>query len=97
MEAARLPDPSEGSDSLESEMEATQVLDETSFKQIESTMHYVEEARARAERAVKELRRIGAEPHLVEATEQTQEELSDLARRYRHGTYFAVPRNQTSF
>ena len=78
-------------------MEAAQVLDQTSFKQIESTMHYVEEARARAERAAKELRQLGAEPHLIEATEQAQEELSDLARRYRQGTYFAVPRNQTSF
>ncbi len=78
-------------------MEAARVLDETSYKHIESTMHYVEEARARAERAVKELQEMGAEPHLVEATEQARDQLSDLARRYRHGTYFAVPRSQTSF
>jgi hypothetical protein len=78
-------------------MEAARVLDQTSFKQVESTMVYVEEARARAERAVKELRQMGAEPHLIEATETLQEELSDLGRHYRHGTYFAVPRNQTSF
>ncbi len=97
MEAARAPDPSERTSSVDEEMEAAQVLDQTSFKQIESTMHYVEEARARAERAVKELRQIGAEPHLIEATEQAQEELSELARRYRQGTFFAVPRNQTSF
>ncbi|CAN5438372.1 hypothetical protein BH20ACT15_BH20ACT15_14800 [soil metagenome] len=78
-------------------MEAARVLDETSFKEIESTMHYVEEARARAERAVKEMRQMGAEPHLIAATVQAEEELSDLARRFRQGTYFAVPRNQTSF
>lgn len=78
-------------------MEAARVLDETSFKRIESTMVYVEEARARAERAVKELGQMGAEQHLIEATERLEEELSDLGRRYRHGTYFAVPRNQTSF
>jgi len=82
---------------VDDEMEAARVLDETSFKHVESTMVYVEKARARAERAIKELRRMGAEQHLIEATETLQEELSDLARRYRHGTYFAVPRNQTNF
>lgn len=97
MEAARLPEPSGDSTSLDEEMEAAQVLDRTSYKQIESTMLYIEEARARAERAVKELRQLGAEQHLVEATERTMEELADLARRYRQGTYFAVPRNQTNF
>lgn len=40
---------------------------------------------------------MGAEPHLIAATVQAEEELSDLARRFRQGTYFAVPRNQTSF
>jgi hypothetical protein len=97
MEAARSPEPSDQTASLGDEMEAAQVLDQTSYKHIESTMHYVEEARARAERAVKELREMGAESHLIEATEQAQEQLSDLARRYRHGTYFAVPRHQASF
>lgn len=97
MEAEHVPKMSDPPASVEAEMEAARVLDETSFRQIESTMHYLEEARARAERAVRELREMGAEPHLIEATEQTQEELSDLARRYRHGTYFAVPRSQTSF
>ena len=77
-------------------MESARVLDETSFKRIESTMMYVEQARARAERAVKELRQMGAEAHLIDATEKLEEELTDLGRRYRHGTYFAVPRNQTS-
>ena len=76
-------------------MEAARILDETSFRKIESTMHYIEQARERAERAVKELRMLGAEQHLVEATERTEEELADIARRYRHGSYFAVPRNRT--
>jgi hypothetical protein len=78
-------------------MEAARVLDENSFKRIESTMVFVEQARARAERAVKELRQLGAEQHLVEATAKLESELSDLGRRYRHSTYFAVPQNQTSF
>lgn len=77
-------------------MEAARVLDETSFREIESTMLYIEEARARAERAFNALDQAGAEPHLLEATQDALDELSELARRYRHGTYFAVPRNQTS-
>lgn len=97
MEAARSQKASDEAASLRGEMEAARVLDETSFRHIESTMVYIEEARARAERALKELRQTGAEAHLVEATEQALEELTDLVRRYRHGTYFAVPRNQTSF
>ena len=71
--------------------------DEESFRRIESTMLYVEEARARAERAAREMREIGAEPHLIEATQQASNDLADLARRYRHRTYFAAPKAQTSF
>jgi len=72
-------------------------VDEESFRKIEPAMLYLEEARARAERAAKEMRDIGAEPHLVEATEGLHEDLADLARRYRHRTYFAAPKAQTSF
>ena len=58
-------------------MEAARVtpleLDEESFRKIESTMLYLEEARARAERAAEEMRRMGAEVHLVEATDRTPE------------------------
>ena len=82
-------------------MEAAQIphleLDEESFRKIESTMLYLEEARARAERAVGEMREIGAETHLVEATEQVCGDLTELARRYRHRTYFAAAKAQTSF
>lgn len=82
-------------------MEAARItpmeLDEESFRKIESTMLYLEEARARAERAVGEMREIGAEAHLVEATEQVCGDLTDLARRYRHRTYFAAAKAQTSF
>jgi hypothetical protein len=81
-------------------MEAARVspfeLDEESFRKIESTMLYLEEARARAERAVREMQEIGAEVHLVEATEQVSDDLTELARRYRHRTYFAAAKAQTS-
>jgi hypothetical protein len=82
-------------------MEAARIahieVDEESFRKIESTMLYLEEARARAERAVGEMRAIGAEEHLVEATEQVSSDLTELARRYRHRTYFAAAKAQTSF
>lgn len=82
-------------------MEAAHVtaieLDEASFKKIESTMLYLEEARARADRAAVEMREIGAEVHLIEATEKVRDDIAELARHYRHRTYFAAPKAQTSF
>lgn len=72
-------------------------LDEASFKKIESTMLYLEEARARAERAATEMREMGAEIHLIEATEKVRDDVAELARHYRHRTYFAAPKAQTSF
>ncbi len=65
--------------------------DEPHFSEIDATMLYIEEARARAERAASKLWADGAEPHLVQALEQTQEDLSSSARRLRQGTFFAVP------
>lgn len=57
-------------------------------------MLYIEEARARTERAAAEMRKLGAEPHLVEAMERAECEVSDVARRLRQGTFFAVPKEQ---
>ena len=71
-----------------------QALDEQHFEQIDVAMLYIEEARSRAERAAGERRRLGAEQHLVEAMERAQVELSDIGRRLRQGTFFAVPREQ---
>lgn len=59
-------------------------------------MLYIEEARARAERAIDVLRKGGADDHLVEALVKAEEELSDVARRLRQGTLFAVPKEQLS-
>ncbi|MGH2962175.1 MAG: hypothetical protein ACRDL3_08295 [Solirubrobacterales bacterium] len=69
---------------------------EAQFQEIASIELSIEKTRARAERAAQALRDRGAEPHLVDALEQAQEELSDLARRLRQSTYFAVPSAQTS-
>ncbi|MGH3002571.1 MAG: hypothetical protein ACRDM1_07940 [Gaiellaceae bacterium] len=72
-------------------------MDETHFAEIDATMVYIEEARARAERAAKALRAEGADAHLVEALEQAQDQLSSVGRSLRQGTLFAVPSGQTSF
>ena len=73
------------------------VNDEADFLEIHSVMLYVEEARRRTERAIATLRESEAEEHLIEALERTEEELRDLARRLRQGTFFAVPKAQLSF
>ena len=69
-------------------------MDEKHFAEIEVAMLYIEEARERAERAAKTLRAEGADSHLIEALERSTTELSDVARRLRQGTYFAVPKEQ---
>lgn len=69
---------------------------EDSFEQIAIVELALEKSRARTERAAKALRELDADPHLVEALERTQEEISVSARRLRQSTYFAVPDSQTS-
>jgi hypothetical protein len=71
-------------------------MDEQAFEQIDVAMLYIEQARERTERAVAEMRKLGADEHLIEAMERAQEELSDVARRLRQGTFFAVPKEQLS-
>ena len=72
------------------------VNDEAHFREIDVAMLYIEEARSRAETGAKALRQQDAEPHLVEALERAQADLSEAARRLRQGTFFAVPSAQTS-
>lgn len=68
---------------------------EASFGEIAGVELSIEKTRARAERAAATLRERGADAHLIAALEQTQEELSSLARSLRQRTYFAVPDRQT--
>jgi len=69
-------------------------MDEKHFAEIDVAMLYIEEARKRAERAAAELRADGADKHLIDALERSEEELSEVARRLRQGTFFAVPKEQ---
>lgn len=71
-------------------------MDETHYLEIDGVMLYLEEARRRAERASAALRGDGAEEHLVDALERVQEELSEMSRRLRQDTFFAVPDPQLS-
>lgn len=69
---------------------------EDSFEQIALVELSLEKTRARTKRAADALRLIDAEPHLVEALERVQEELSTTSRQLRQRTYFAVPDAQTT-
>jgi len=69
-------------------------LNEAHFAEIEKTLLYISEARERAERAAKTLRRDDAEPHLVEALAAADAELADLHKRLLQATHFAVPKPQ---
>ena len=92
MDTGRVPPPSERANGFNGDVD-----DEADFREIDVAMLYIEEARSRAESGVAALRRANAEPHLVDAMERAQAELSDTARRLRQGTFFAVPRAQTTF
>lgn len=71
--------------------------DEREYREIDVAMLYIEEARCRAEGGAGALRKMDAEPHLAEAMERAQAELSEVARTLRQGTFFAVPSAQTTF
>jgi hypothetical protein len=72
------------------------LFNEQHFREIESVMNYVEDARRRTERAIAALEKDDAEPYLVTALERTLEDLSHTGKTLRQGTYFAVPDAQLS-
>lgn len=90
------PEPSARSTTLLSERRE-QELDEQHFEQVDVAMLYIEQARERTERAAKALQKLDADAHLVEAMERAERELSDVARRLRQGTFFAVPKERLTF
>jgi glycogen debranching enzyme len=73
-----------------------QARDEKQYGEVDVVLLFIESARARAERAVAELRASEAEDFLVEAMEQVQQELSKSAKKLIQGTFFAVPKAQLS-
>jgi hypothetical protein len=71
-------------------------MDEAHYDEIDAAMLYIEEARARAERASVKLRADGADRHLIEALDRTQAQLSQARRELMQGTLFAVPAAQSA-
>ena len=69
-------------------------MNEQHFAEIEVVLLYVSEARERAERIARKLRKDGADEHLVEALQQAEEELERLGRTLMQRTYFAVPKER---
>lgn len=69
-------------------------MNEAHFAEIERVLLYVSEARRRAETAVRELRKEGADAHLIEAAEEAERELERIGRMLMQQTYFAVPSDQ---
>ncbi len=71
-------------------------MNEAHFAEIEKTMLYISDARARAERSAKGLEKDGAKAHLVEVLRAAEAELAALHKRLLQRTYFAVPKAQLS-
>jgi hypothetical protein len=69
-------------------------VNEAHFGEIERALLYVSEARERSERAARALAKDGAEPHLVDALEDAERELTEVHRHLMQATYFAVPKEQ---
>ncbi len=71
-----------------------QERDEQQYGEIDVVLLCIEDARRRAERAAADLRRGGAEDFLVEALEQSKDELSLTAKKLIQGTFFSAPKTQ---
>lgn len=69
-------------------------VNEAHFAEIERVLLTISDARERAERTARELRRDGADAHLIEALEEAERELEALGRTLMQRTYFAVPKEQ---
>jgi hypothetical protein len=70
------------------------VTEEFQLAEVEKTLLYISEARARADRSRAALERDGAEEHVVQALADSAEALAAEHRRLLQRTYFAVPDDQ---
>ena len=65
-------------------------MNESHFSEIEKILLYISDARQRAEKASKDLKKAGAEPHLTAAVEDAERQLQATHRKLMQSTYFAV-------
>lgn len=73
---------------------ALHVMDPAHLEEIERVLLYVSEARERAERVARAIRRDGGEPDLVEAVEEAERALSEIHLRLLRRSYFGIPSGQ---
>jgi len=66
-------------------------VNEAHHSEVEKVLLYISEARERAEKARRCLIRDGAEPHLVEALQESEECLRQEHRRLLQRTFYAIP------
>jgi hypothetical protein len=74
-------------------MDPEQRRDEDAFHEVETVLLYVSEVIDRAVRAQQELQRLGAEPHLIAAMEETEGVMRAEIRRIRQRAHFASMRS----
>jgi hypothetical protein len=67
------------------------MFNEAHHSEVEKVLLYISEARERAERARLALVKEGAEPHLIAALKDAEEELRKEHRRLLQRTLYAVP------
>lgn len=65
-------------------------MNESHHSEVEKVLLYISEARERAERARVALERDGAEPHLIAALSQSEQQLRQEHRRLLQRTFYAV-------
>jgi hypothetical protein len=65
-------------------------MNESHHSEVEKVLLYISEARERAERARLALERDGAEPHLIAALAQSEQQLRQEHRRLLQRTFYAV-------
>ena len=65
-------------------------MNEEHYSDIEKVLLYISEARQRADKVSKDLKKAGAEPHLAAAVEDAERQLHDTYRELMQSTYFAV-------
>jgi hypothetical protein len=66
-------------------------MNEEHSSEVERVLLHVGHASDRAKRAVVQVVKDGADPHVVKALEDTAEELSQVYRRLAQATYYAIP------
>jgi hypothetical protein len=66
-------------------------MTERQSAEVEKVLLHLSDARTRAKRAVEAVERDGAEPHIVAALREVEQELAALHRKLGQGTYYAVP------